>query len=134
MIKSSLLSKLENGSSEGKDDDRVLTLQHRGFIIYIGGNAMSNERLINEHPHKTCLWFHAWGAKGAHVILCDNQVMAFDDEAILFAADVALRHSRSSLRAVNYAKVGELYKPENSQPGIFRSHRSETLEVENGRE
>jgi len=131
MNSTSYLERLERSSSPSKDDDRIITLQQDGFVVYIGANALSNEKIVNEHTHKECLWFHAWGAKGGHVILCHNGTKnVFGDEIVLFAARLALKHSRSSLNAVSFAKVGDLFKPEGAKDGIFKTHRSETIDIE----
>lgn len=130
MSKPSFLERLERAASPAKDDDKIITLQKDGFIISIGANALSNEKVVSSHEHKDCLWFHAWGARGGHVILCNGEMREFTDEVILFAAQLALKHSRSNLSAVSYAKVGDLYKPDGAQTGVFKTRRSETIELE----
>lgn len=125
------LAKLDDpAASNGKDTERVIVLQRDGCILYVGCNAISNEKIIGEHPHQDCLALHAWGAKGSYVVLCaGNLSQPFTDDIILFAAQTALKHSRSELRTVTYCRISELFKPEGAQPGVFRHNRSAKIEV-----
>lgn len=114
----------------GKDDDRIIVLQKDGAVLYIGANALSNEKIIATHPHKDCLGLHAWGAKGSWVVLCHSDAnVEFTDHLVQFAAETALKHSRSELRTVLYARILDLFKPENSTAGVWRSLRQEKIEL-----
>lgn len=102
-----------------------------GFSIFYGKNAFSNETLIHDHKekHENCIWLHAADAIGAHVVLCLRNKKEAESTALRQAALIALQYSKSSLKTVSYAPLKDVYKPDGSRPGVFRTWRTETLEV-----
>lgn len=124
---SAYLTRLDN--PPGKDEDRVIVLQKGSFVVYIGCNALSNESIVKNHPHRDCLVLHAWGARGSYVILCKKDHPGFSDDMIRFAAETALKHSKSELKAVSYGYLSDLAKPENVPPGVFRWVRVAQIEL-----
>ena len=111
-----------------KDDRRVLNFQHKGYLIIVGKNSFSNERIISSHAHKECLWFHAMAARGSHVILCIHGLPEPPNEVILYAAGLALAHSHSQARTVSVALLRDVFKPEESAIGVWKASRFTSVE------
>jgi predicted ribosome quality control (RQC) complex YloA/Tae2 family protein len=121
---------LSTGKVPGKDNQKIKRYTFQKFHVYVGMNALSNEKLITEHEHKNCLWLHALGASGAHVILCVNGSSdVFDVPSRRYAASLALKFSDRSSRTISIAPLEDVYKPQNSRSGVFRTWRSETIVI-----
>jgi predicted ribosome quality control (RQC) complex YloA/Tae2 family protein len=112
-----------------KDDRRILNFQHQGYMIILGKNSFSNERVVGEHPHRECLWLHAMAARGSHVILCVHERPDPPEEVITYAAKLALEHSHSQARTVSVSLLRDVFKPEGSGIGIWKTSRSMSVEV-----
>lgn len=131
-MSSPTLESLRNADPR-KDDQNILTFQTSGFLILLGRNAFSNERLIADHPHKYCLWLHAMAARGSHVVLCihkngEGQTDPTED-VIQYAARIALENSHSQARTVSIALLSDVYKPEGSGIGVWKTSRRTCVEV-----
>lgn len=114
----------------GKDNNKIKRFTFMGFHVFVGMNALSNEKLITEHTHKNCLWLHALGASGAHVILCANDSdKVFDTQSKRYAASLALKFSNRGSKVISVAPLEDVYKPQNSKAGVFRTWRSETITI-----
>jgi predicted ribosome quality control (RQC) complex YloA/Tae2 family protein len=115
----------------GKDNQKIKRYTFMGFHVYVGMNALSNEKLITEHEHKGCLWLHAFGASGAHVILCANGTGdVFDLPSKRYAASLALKFSDRSSKTISVAPLEDVYKPQHSRVGVFRTWRQETISIQ----
>lgn len=115
----------------GKDNRKVKRYTFMGFHVYVGMNALSNEKLINEHEHRNCMWLHALGASGAHVILCNEGAeVEFDTSVKRYAASLALKFSDRSSKKISIAPLEDVYKPQNSKSGVFRTWRQETITIQ----
>lgn len=112
-----------------KDDRRVLNFQHKGYVIILGKNSFSNEKIIVDHPHRECLWLHAMAACGSHVILCLYGRPEPEESVIQYAAALALTHSRSQARTVHVSLLRDVFKPDNAGVGIWKTSRSMSVEV-----
>ena len=112
-----------------QDDHRILNFQHAGYLVILGKNSFSNERLIADHAHKECLWLHAMAARGSHVILCIHDRPEPAEEVIQYAAKLALEHSHSQARTVSISLLRDVFKPEGSGIGIWKTSRSMSVEV-----
>lgn len=113
-----------------KYNDKIKRYTFMGFHVFVGMNALSNEKLVTEHEHKSCMWLHALGASGAHVILCANGTGGdFDTSTKRYAASLALKFSDRSSKIVSIAPLEDVYKPKNSHSGVFRTWRSETITI-----
>ena len=125
----SLLERIDQEALPGKDDGRMVVREFNGFMVYVGQNALSNERIVRDHEHKSCVWLHALGCRGSHVVLCSAGVHpTFTDEAIRFAAELALRFSRSKGKAVMYSRLENVVKPLNGGIGVF--HPLKTIQLD----
>ena len=123
-----ILAELQE-SCPAKDDRRIMNFQHQGYLVSLGKNSFSNERLVAEHEHKECLWFHAMAARGSHAILCIHDRPAPATEVILYAAALALKHSHSEARTVHISLLRDVFKPEGAGIGIWKSSRATSIEV-----
>lgn len=117
------------------DRQRITVYDLEGYTIYVGRNALSNEALVSDHKknHPKCLWLHAFGQKGPHVVLCLVNDMRGDlpvDPMVLrCAAAKALKFSNGVAKKVVYAPLEDVYKPEKGQQGIFRTWRTSLIEL-----
>jgi len=112
-----------------KDDQRIVTFQKSGYLIYVGMNAYSNDKLLSEHPHRDCLWMHASACRGSHLVLCVHGLSEPGDEIIQYAARLALKHSRSEASTVSVAYLRDLKKPEDGGIGVWSPQRQTSVEV-----
>lgn len=125
---------LPRRSGPTKDDRAILIYDYRGYTIFIGRNALSNENLVTNHGHPACLWMHVQGSKGPHLILCTHarngdRTQDGDLDAVRHAAKLALKYSRTESTRVAYAPLEDVYKPANSGPGIFRTWKTNFIEL-----
>lgn len=125
-----LLDRLDQTARPGKDNNRLVIREFQGYMIYIGQNALTNERIVAEHPHQSCVWIHALGARGSHVILCHAGMhQTFSDEAIRFAGELSLKFSRSQSRKIMYYRVDGVHKPQGAGVGVFHPEKIVELDL-----
>ena len=126
----SVLAELRN-DKPSKDDHRVLNFQYKGYIVIVGRNSFTNERIVEEHKtkHSDCLWMHAMAARGSHVILCLHGLAAPDEDVVQYAAARALENSHSQARTVSISLLRDVFKPEDAGIGIWKTSRSMSVEV-----
>lgn len=127
-MSNAILASLRNNAPR-KDDQNILTFQHEGYLIFVGRNSFSNERLVGSHEHRDCLWLHALAARGSHVVLCVNGRQDPSVSVIEYAASIALKHSHSNARTVSVALLRDVFKPEESGTGVWKTHKYESVEV-----
>jgi predicted ribosome quality control (RQC) complex YloA/Tae2 family protein len=122
--------KLNNGSIL-IDDRNILSYDIDGYSVQVGRNASSNERLVSQHKlsHPLCLWLHALGATGSHVILCLQGRQSVPYETFRKVAKVALENSRSRGQSVRFAKLETVFKPEGASDGVWQSKPYEIFEI-----
>lgn len=124
----SILAALKDDTPR-KDDRQVLSFQFQGYLIQVGQNSYSNERLVKDHPHRNCLWLHAMAARGSHVILCTHGRDEPSSDVLQHAASLALKFSHSQARTVSMSFLKDMTKPDNMGVGVFKSSKSVALEV-----
>lgn len=112
-----------------KDDRRILNFQFKGYLVILGKNSFSNERIIADHAHRECLWLHAMAARGSHVILCLHERPEPGEDVIQYAAALALEHSHSQARTVSVSLLRDVFKPDDSGVGIWKTSKSMSVEV-----
>lgn len=93
-----------------------------GYTVYVGRNDRQNEFLTHKMARKDDIWFHAQKIPGSHVILQTQgkTLDEIDDETVVFAAQLAARHSRakrSGKTPVDYTQRRNVKKPPQSRPG-----------------
>lgn len=124
----SVLASIRNNEPK-KDDENIMTFQKEGYLIFVGLNAFSNEKLVADHGHNECLWMHALAARGGHVILCLKNKPDPSEDVIQYAAKIALKNSHSEARTVCVAILKDVHKPEGGGVGVWRTSRPKTVEV-----
>lgn len=127
----SLLAHLDSPINSPQEVYNVLTLRLGGFSVHVGKNAFSNEYMVAEHQklHPRCLWFHALGAGGSHVILCIEGTTIPTDEVIQAVGKLAIEYSRSRGTTVRIARLEQLHKPKDSGVGVWHAKHFATREA-----
>jgi len=95
------LRKLIEGSgpvkgAKGKEDRAVpyREFEYKGFKIWVGRNAMSNDALTQHYGYKEDLWLHAKDVAGSHVLIKHQAGKTFPKDVVLRAAELAAFHSK----------------------------------------
>lgn len=65
-----------------------------GFEIWIGKNAKSNDKLLQQYSYKEDLWMHVRDAPGSHVLLKHQAGKPFPKHVVEIAAGVAAYNSK----------------------------------------
>lgn len=115
-----------------KEPKKLLCYDFRKHSVFVGLNALANETLISRHKveHPRCIWMHVVGRKGPHVVLCLGDPERQPDLVVLrYAAGRALKFTGLSKGKVIYAPLEDVFKPEQSTEGIYRTWRTETIEI-----
>jgi len=68
--------------------------EYKGFKIWIGKNAVSNDTLTLKYSFKEDLWLHAKDVAGSHVLLKYQSGKTFPKDVIEHAAQLAAYHSK----------------------------------------
>lgn len=115
-----------------KDDQRVHTFNFQGYKIFVGRNALSNERLITEHKvlHKKCLWMHVYKAKGAHVVVCLGTKEGPPLDIVLRrATDLAICFSvgKYENKKVVWSELQDVYKPVEGVVGVWQTYKQTNI-------
>lgn len=115
------------------ESKRVLVFDFLGYSIFVGQNAMANEALVSGHKcdHPNCLWMHVIGRKGPCVVVCKGHAPEVEVDRIVlrYAASRALKLSGIKTGRVLVAPLCDVYKPEQALNGIFRTWRTEFVEL-----
>ncbi len=69
-------------------------IEFKGFRIWIGRNAESNDVLTLKHSFKEDLWLHAKDVAGSHVLIKHQSGKSFPKDVIERAAQLAAFHSK----------------------------------------
>lgn len=95
-------SKLEDLETEKIKEEKEDTLPYlvynfKGYQIWVGKNAKSNELITFKLSSPSDIWFHAKGYSGSHVILRTNgkAIEYIPEEVILECARLAVEHSKA---------------------------------------
>ena len=120
-----------NTAVEIRDDQNVLCVDVDGYSIHIGRNNVSNERMVSSHKfkHPDCIWLHALGASGSHVVCClegKTQVPYITFKRI---GGLAIEYSRSRGTTVRFAKLSAVFKPDGAPAGIWQAKPYRTFEI-----
>lgn len=94
----SLKSLLKKDQPEASTKDKALKPYHAfnygGFDIWVGKNAKSNDRMLQQYAHKEDLWLHAKDVSGSHVLIKYKAGKNFPKDVIEKAASLAAWHSK----------------------------------------
>jgi predicted ribosome quality control (RQC) complex YloA/Tae2 family protein len=103
-----------------------------GVLIWVGKNALSNEKLTFVLAHGNDWWLHVNGFSGSHIVIKTLRGQEPDQEAIEDALQLALFHSKAKA-----GKEGEVCITQRkfvsrlgkSQPGKVQISKHKTLNV-----
>ena len=104
------------------------TLEIKGYQIWIGKNAKSNDKLV-QFSHKEDIWMHARGVPGSHLVIrMGNNKGMPPKEIIEIAASYAAFNSKakgSNLVPVIFTKRKYVRKPKGAAPGAVLVQKEE---------
>ncbi len=69
-------------------------VEFQGYVIYIGKNSKSNDKMLQSYTFKDDLWLHAKDVSGSHVIIKYQSGKVFPKNVIERAAQYAAFHSK----------------------------------------
>ncbi len=105
-----------------------------GEKVFYGENSEANDYLTLRVAKPNDLWLHVRGAQSAHVVIqTHNQPDKVSREALMFAAQVAVRNSiakHSGYVEVDYTLKKYVRKPKGSPTGFAVYTHEKTLRVE----
>jgi len=89
----------------------------------VGEDSEANEELVLSHQkrHPDCLWLHAVGAVGSHVVCCLEGKEKIPFPVLQKAGRLAIEYSRSRDILVRFAKLSNVYKPAGCEIGQFQA-------------
>ncbi|ELR72334.1 Fibronectin/fibrinogen-binding protein [Fulvivirga imtechensis AK7] len=94
----SLKNLLKKDQPEASTKDKALKPYHSfnygGFDIWVGKNAKSNDRMLQQYAHKEDLWLHAKDVSGSHVLIKYKAGKNFPKDVIEKAASLAGWYSK----------------------------------------
>jgi predicted ribosome quality control (RQC) complex YloA/Tae2 family protein len=108
-------------------------IEFKGFMIWIGKNAKSNDVLTLKHTYKEDLWLHAKDVAGSHVVIKHQAGKKFPKEVIERAAQLAAYHSKrktDSLCPVAVTPKKYVRKRKGDPPGAVMVEKEEVILVE----
>jgi predicted ribosome quality control (RQC) complex YloA/Tae2 family protein len=127
----------ETNSSPKKEKQPKLSPYHevefKGFKIWIGRNAESNDVLTLKHSFKEDLWLHAKDVAGSHVLIKHQSGKSFPKDVIERAAQLAAFHSKrknESLCPVTVTPKKFVRKRKGDPAGAVVVEREEVILVE----
>lgn len=129
MPHSSILARLDEDPQPQNNPNEIQSFDFQGFIIHVGRNSYSNERLVGQHPHRRCLWLHALAARGSHVVVCLEERADCPDPVVQYAAKLAIDNSHSEGRTVKVARLEKVFKPEGGGIGVWKTLQTTTIEA-----
>lgn len=110
-----------------------LEVEYKGFKIWIGRNAQSNDTLTLKHSFKEDLWLHAKDVAGSHVLIKHQSGKNFPKDVIERAAQLAAYHSKrkkESLCPVSVTSKKFVRKRKGDPAGAVVVEREEVILVE----
>lgn len=128
-----LLGLEQNTSSKQEPTSTFYLLDYKGYILWIGKNARSNDILVQK-AHKEDIWLHARGVSGSHIIVrMNNSKMMPDTKIIEEIARFAAYQSKAKgahLVPVIYTKRKYIRKPKGAAYGAVIVQKEHIVIVE----
>ena len=110
--------------------------EFKGFKIWVGKNAISNDELTQKYSFKEDLWLHAKDVAGSHVLIKYRAAKPFPKDVIERAASLAAYYSKrknESLCPVTVTPKKFVRKRKGDPVGAVVVEREEVLLVTPGR-
>lgn len=123
-------------STENKKKEKSLPyfeFEHKGYKIWVGKNAESNDQLTLKHTYKEDLWLHAKDVPGSHVIIKHQSGKSFPKDVIERAAQLAAYNSKrktETLCPVAYTPKKYVRKRKGDPAGAVVVEREDVIMVE----
>ncbi|MBL6445238.1 DUF814 domain-containing protein [Fulvivirga sp. 29W222] len=89
-----LVKKDQAQTSKKKEHLPYNAFSYDGFDIWVGKNARSNDRMLQQHSFKNDLWLHAKDVSGSHVLIKYRAGKPFPKDVIEKAAELAAHFSK----------------------------------------
>ncbi|MEQ9412428.1 MAG: NFACT RNA binding domain-containing protein, partial [Cyclobacteriaceae bacterium] len=108
------------------------TVEHMGYQIWIGKNAINNDLLTLKYTRKDDLWLHAKDVSGSHVVIKNQSGKTIPKEVIERAAELAAYNSKrktESLCPVAYTLKKFVRKRKGDPAGAVVVEREEVIMV-----
>lgn len=105
---------------------------YRGFRIWIGKDAASNDLLTQKHAHKDDLWLHARDVSGSHVVVKHQAGKQFSKDVTERAAQIAAFYSKrknETLCPVTVTHKKFVRKRKGDPPGTVVVEREKVVMV-----
>lgn len=123
----------EGGRRKGREEVRGFRrYEIDGWEVLVGRDGEENDRLLRRALPED-LWFHAYGASGAHVVLRRGEKKEPSTEVLEKVAGIAAYYSKaktSGVVPVTCTQVKYLRRPKGARPGEVIVTRGRTLFVE----
>jgi predicted ribosome quality control (RQC) complex YloA/Tae2 family protein len=106
---------------------------YKGFTIWVGKNANTNDVLTLKFAHKDDLWLHAKDVAGSHVVVKQHPGKPFPKEVIERAAELAAYNSKrktESLAPVAYTLKKYVRKRKGDPAGTVAVEREDVILVQ----
>jgi predicted ribosome quality control (RQC) complex YloA/Tae2 family protein len=123
-------------TSEIKENEPVSPFKRfeiEGYEVYVGKNAVNNDKLTFGFAHKEDMWLHARDVSGSHVVIKHKQKDIFPASVLERAAEIAAYYSKSkqsSLCPVIYTHKKFVRKPKGAPAGAVIAEKEKALLVE----
>lgn len=122
--------------SKNKNAEKSLPyfeFEFKGFKIWVGKNAESNDQLTLKHSYKEDLWLHAKDVPGSHVIIKHQSGKPFPKDVIERAAQLAAYNSKrktETLCPVAFTPKKYVRKRKGDPAGAVVVEREDVIMVE----
>lgn len=123
-------------SNRNKNTEKSLPFfefEHKGFKIWVGKNAESNDQLTLKHSYKEDLWLHAKDVPGSHVVIKHQSGKPFPKDVIERAAQLAAYNSKrktETLCPVAFTPKKYVRKRKGDPAGAVVVEREDVIMVE----
>ncbi len=122
-----------NDKSEESIAKPFNTYEAFGYKIFVGKNAKSNDKMLQQYAYKEDLWLHAKDVSGSHVLIKHQSGKNFPQNVIMTAAAMAAFHSKrktDSLCPVIVTPRKFVRKRKGDPAGAVVVDKEETIMVE----
>lgn len=120
------------GQSKADESLPFKRFEYKGFQIWVGKNAKSNDLLTQRFAHKNDLWLHAKDVAGSHVVIKRSGQKQIPRDVIEKAASLAAYYSKrktDSLCPVIVTEKKYVRKPKGLAPGQVIVDKEEVIMV-----
>ncbi len=120
------------GQSKADESLPFKRFEYKGFQIWVGKNAKSNDLLTQRFAHKNDLWLHAKDVAGSHVVIKRSGQKQIPRNVIEKAASLAAYYSKrktDSLCPVIVTEKKYVRKPKGLAPGQVIVDKEEVIMV-----